>query len=118
MEFCWARLCLASEATSELLPALCQGDPSAVPAIVENVKQLLGAKPMFGICMGHQILGQAVGGSTFKLKFGHHGGNHPIRYDATGKSRRVPRAHPGADRFGALSVFHITVDRGEGIAKV
>ena len=65
-----------------------QGDPSAVPAIVENVKSLLGAKPMFGICMGHQILGQAVGGSTFKLKFGHHGGNHPIRYDSTGMSSR------------------------------
>ena len=55
-----------------------------MPAIVENVKSLLGAKPMFGICMGHQILGQAVGGSTFKLKFGHHGGNHPIRFDTTG----------------------------------
>jgi len=55
-----------------------------VPAIVDNVKSLLGAKPMFGICMGHQILGQAVGGSTFKLKFGHHGGNHPIRFNTTG----------------------------------
>ena len=66
------------------LLTLLQGDPSAVPAIVDNVKSLLGAKPMFGICMGHQILGQAVGGSTFKLKFGHHGGNHPIRFDTTG----------------------------------
>uniref|UniRef100_A0A7S3QKY4 Carbamoyl phosphate synthase arginine-specific small chain n=1 Tax=Dunaliella tertiolecta TaxID=3047 RepID=A0A7S3QKY4_DUNTE len=55
------------------------GDPSAAPYAVENAKQILGQKPVFGICMGHQILGQAFGGSTFKLKFGHHGGNHPIR---------------------------------------
>lgn len=55
------------------------GDPSAAPYAVENAKAILGKKPMFGICMGHQILGQAFGGKTFKLKFGHHGGNHPIR---------------------------------------
>jgi carbamoyl-phosphate synthase small subunit len=55
------------------------GDPSALPYAVEAVRALLGTKPMFGICMGHQVLGQALGGSTFKLKFGHHGGNHPIR---------------------------------------
>ena len=57
-----------------------QGDPSAVPYAVENVRQVLGKMPVFGICMGHQLLGQAFGGETFKLKFGHHGGNHPIRY--------------------------------------
>ncbi len=56
-----------------------QGDPSAAPYAVENAKAILGKKPVFGICMGHQILGQAFGGKTFKLKFGHHGGNHPIR---------------------------------------
>ena len=55
------------------------GDPSAVPYAVENAKQILGKLPVFGICMGHQVLGQAFGGSTFKLKFGHHGGNHPVR---------------------------------------
>lgn len=55
------------------------GDPSAAPYAVENTKQVLGKKPLFGICMGHQILGQALGGKTFKLKFGHHGGNHPIK---------------------------------------
>ena len=55
------------------------GDPSAVPYAVENAKQILGKLPAFGICMGHQVLGQAFGGSTFKLKFGHHGGNHPVR---------------------------------------
>ena len=66
-----------------------QGDPSAAPYAVENAKQILGKKPVFGICMGHQILGQAFGGKTFKLKFGHHGGNHPIRYNPTGEEIRT-----------------------------
>ena len=61
-----------------------QGDPSAVPYAVKTVQELLGQKPMFGICMGHQLLGQAFGGQTFKLKFGHHGGNHPVRHNASG----------------------------------
>lgn len=55
------------------------GDPSAVPYAVETVKEILGKVPVFGICMGHQLLGQALGGKTFKMKFGHHGGNHPVR---------------------------------------
>lgn len=55
------------------------GDPSAVPYAVEAVKELIGEVPVFGICMGHQLLGQALGGKTFKMKFGHHGGNHPVR---------------------------------------
>ena len=54
------------------------GDPSAVPYVVETVKELVGKLPLFGICFGHQIIGQALGGTTFKLKFGHHGGNHPV----------------------------------------
>ncbi|KAF9593338.1 hypothetical protein IFM89_021742 [Coptis chinensis] len=55
------------------------GDPSAVPYAVKIVKEMLGKVPVFGICMGHQLLGQALGGKTFKMKFGHHGGNHPVR---------------------------------------
>lgn len=55
------------------------GDPSAVPYAVVNAKEILGKVPVFGICMGHQVLGQAFGGTTFKMKFGHHGGNHPVR---------------------------------------
>ncbi|XP_022752002.1 LOW QUALITY PROTEIN: carbamoyl-phosphate synthase small chain, chloroplastic-like [Durio zibethinus] len=55
------------------------GDPSAVPYAVETVKEILGKVPVFGVCMGHQLLGQALGGKTFKMKFGHHGGNHPVR---------------------------------------
>src|SRR3989338_9140801 len=54
------------------------GDPEALPYIVDTVKGLLGDLPIFGICLGHQILGQAFGGKTFKLKFGHHGGNQPV----------------------------------------
>ncbi|XP_061363484.1 carbamoyl-phosphate synthase small chain, chloroplastic-like [Gastrolobium bilobum] len=60
------------------------GDPSAVPYAVETVKNILGKVPVFGICMGHQLLGQALGGTTFKMKFGHHGGNHPVRNLRTG----------------------------------
>jgi carbamoyl-phosphate synthase small subunit len=54
------------------------GDPEAVGYAIKNVRDLLGKKPVFGICLGHQILGLALGGRTFKLKFGHHGGNHPV----------------------------------------
>lgn len=55
------------------------GDPQGVPYVVETVKNLLGKVPMFGICLGHQMLGLALGGKTYKLKFGHHGGNHPVK---------------------------------------
>lgn len=61
-----------------------QGDPSAVPYAVEIAKKIIGQVPTFGICMGHQVMGQAFGADTFKLKFGHHGGNHPIRFGETG----------------------------------
>ncbi|URE10499.1 carbamoyl-phosphate synthase small [Musa troglodytarum] len=54
------------------------GDPAAVPYAVETVREIIGKVPVFGICMGHQLLGQALGGKTFKMKFGHHGGNHPV----------------------------------------
>ena len=54
------------------------GDPATLKGIVTTVQKLLGAVPMFGICLGHQILAQAVGGTTYKLKFGHRGGNHPV----------------------------------------
>jgi len=54
------------------------GDPEPLDYAIKNVRDLLGKKPIFGICLGHQIMGLAFGGRTFKLKFGHHGGNHPV----------------------------------------
>ncbi|MCH7622669.1 MAG: glutamine-hydrolyzing carbamoyl-phosphate synthase small subunit [Nitrospinae bacterium] len=54
------------------------GDPEGVPYAIENVKRLIGQVPLFGICLGHQILTLALGGKTFKLRFGHHGGNQPV----------------------------------------
>lgn len=59
------------------------GDPAAVFYAIENVKQLLGQKPIFGICLGHQILGLALGAHTYKLKFGHRGGNQPVQLSET-----------------------------------
>ena len=55
------------------------GDPDAVKYAIMNIKKLIGKKPIFGICLGHQLLGLALGGKTYKLKFGHRGGNHPVK---------------------------------------
>jgi len=55
------------------------GDPAALEGCVGTVRSLIGERPVFGICLGHQILGRALGASTFKLKFGHRGGNHPVQ---------------------------------------
>ena len=55
------------------------GDPDAVKYAIENIKKLVRAKPVFGICLGHQLLALALGGKTFKLKFGHRGANHPVK---------------------------------------
>lgn len=55
------------------------GDPEPLIATIETLRQLIGKTPIFGICLGHQVMGLAIGGGSFKLPFGHHGGNHPVR---------------------------------------
>ena len=69
------------------------GDPDAVPYARENVQKLIGKKPIFGICLGHQILGLALGGKTYKLKFGHHGGNQPVMDLTTRKVEITAQNH-------------------------
>jgi carbamoyl-phosphate synthase small subunit len=69
------------------------GDPATLRYVVKPVEELLGKVPMFGICLGHQILGQALGGKTYKLKFGHRGGNHPVRDETTGKVEITVQNH-------------------------
>jgi len=61
------------------------GDPSAVSYVVETTRRLIGKLPIFGICLGHQMLGLSLGGKTYKLKFGHHGANHPVKDLKTGR---------------------------------
>lgn len=61
------------------------GDPEAVPYVIKTVGELLGERPLFGICLGHQMLSLALGGKSYKLKFGHRGGNHPVRDERTGR---------------------------------
>jgi carbamoyl-phosphate synthase small subunit len=69
------------------------GDPEGVPYVVDNVRNLIGKKPIFGICLGHQILGLALGGKTYKLNFGHHGANHPVRRLDTGRVEITSQNH-------------------------
>ncbi len=69
------------------------GDPAPVSYAIENARALLGKVPLFGICLGHQILGLALGGRTYKLKFGHHGANHPVKDLATGKVEITSQNH-------------------------
>ena len=69
------------------------GDPTDVPQTIQTVRELLGTCPIFGICLGHQILSLAYGARTYKLKFGHRGGNHPVRDLETGKIEITSQNH-------------------------
>jgi len=78
------------------------GDPAALPYIVETTRQLLGKVPIFGICLGHQILAQAMGGRTEKLKFGHHGINQPVKDKKTGRVEITSQNHGFVVRLETL----------------
>jgi carbamoyl-phosphate synthase small subunit len=90
------------------------GDPSAVSYAIKNVEKLVGRKPIFGICLGHQILGLALGGKTFKLKFGHRGGNQPVKNLSTGKVEITSQNHGFAvdpDSLGSdVEITHINLN--------
>ena len=89
------------------------GDPEAVSYAIENIKKLIGRKPIFGICLGHQILGLALGGKTYKLKFGHHGANHPVKEIATGRIEITAQNHGFAvdvDTIPDVSLTHINLN--------
>jgi carbamoyl-phosphate synthase small subunit len=104
------------------------GDPAALRYIVETVRQLVGRRPVYGICLGHQLLCQAVGLQTYKLPFGHHGANHPVKDLTTGRTEITSQNHgfavlgPGGERtvpgdepvrwetaFGQAELTHINL---------
>lgn len=98
------------------------GDPAAVTYAIDTVRQLVDSgKPVFGICLGHQILALALGARTYKLRFGHHGGNHPVRDLATGKVEITAQNHgfavDGASLPTGVCCTHINLydDTVEGI---
>jgi carbamoyl-phosphate synthase small subunit len=91
------------------------GDPASMTSVVEEIKKLTSSRtPIFGICLGHQLLGEAFGGSTFKLKFGHRGGNQPIKDLTTGKIEITAHNHGfavDADSLPAdVDVTHINLN--------
>lgn len=93
------------------------GDPEAVGYAKESVKGLLGKLPVFGICLGHQIMSLALGASTFKLRFGHHGGNHPVRNLATGRVEITSQNHNYAVDASSLpegaTISHLNLNDGD-----
>jgi len=84
------------------------GDPEPVSYAVENIRALIGKIPLFGICLGHQLIGLALGGKTYKLKFGHHGANHPVKNLETGAIEITSQNHG----------FAVDIDSLQGLAKL
>lgn len=85
------------------------GDPADVPQTVNVIRSLLGRYPIFGICLGHQIISLAYGARTYKLKFGHRGGNHPVRNLQTGKIEITSQNHSYAVDISSLENTALTV---------
>lgn len=106
------------------------GDPEPLTGVVATIDALLGERPLFGICLGHQVLGLALGATTFKLPFGHHGGNHPVRRTRDGTVQITAQNHGFAvdiagpltngfdSDFGQVDITHINLNDNtiEGLA--
>ncbi len=93
------------------------GDPEAVSYLIDATRALIGKVPIFGICLGNQILGLAVGGSTYKLKFGHHGANHPVQDRLTGRVEITSQNHgfavdPKSVESAGLVETHVNLNDG------
>lgn len=91
------------------------GDPEGLPYLVSTVRQMIGKLPIFGICLGHQVLGLALGGKTYKLKFGHHGSNHPVLDLQTGRVEITAQNHgfsvdPSTIPNQAVEVTHLNLN--------
>ena len=91
------------------------GDPEPVTYAVQAIRQIMGRVPIFGICLGHQLTGLALGGKTYKLKFGHHGGNHPVKNLLTGKVEITAHNHnfavdPDSIRISDVELTHVDLN--------